>query len=167
RDSAESLFPGRRPLILGLEEFGSKPGLKGKRKEDLIDFSLVDELEREKGNSKRWLASRPEHARLSFFLHVSLNPDIIEARQRVFFQHALTALRLVQNCYLLALQTAISCQKKSCLAFFIKHLTYCSQGIGKAVRLRHRIGITPWGPALFIEAIDLCQRIQKLRIHES
>ena len=34
-------------IVLGLEEFGSKPGLKGKKKEDLIDSSLVEELDKE------------------------------------------------------------------------------------------------------------------------
>ena len=40
-------FPRPEAVVLGLEEFGSKPGLKGKRKEDLIDSSLVEELEKE------------------------------------------------------------------------------------------------------------------------
>jgi ABC-type nitrate/sulfonate/bicarbonate transport system substrate-binding protein len=40
-------FPRPEAIVLGLEEFGSKPGLEGKKKEDLIDSSLVDELEKE------------------------------------------------------------------------------------------------------------------------
>ena len=41
-------FPRPEAIVLGLEEFGNKPGLKGKKKEDLIDFSLVKELEKER-----------------------------------------------------------------------------------------------------------------------
>lgn len=40
-------IPRPEAIVLGLEEFGGKPGLKGKKKEDLIDASLVDELEKE------------------------------------------------------------------------------------------------------------------------
>jgi hypothetical protein len=32
--------------MLGLEEFGAKPGLKDKKKEDLMDASLVEELDK-------------------------------------------------------------------------------------------------------------------------
>jgi ABC-type nitrate/sulfonate/bicarbonate transport system substrate-binding protein len=40
-------FPKPEPIALGLEEFGAKPGLKGKKAEDLIDASLLKELEKE------------------------------------------------------------------------------------------------------------------------
>ncbi|HEY1268790.1 MAG TPA: ABC transporter substrate-binding protein [Candidatus Binatia bacterium] len=40
-------FPKADAVGLGLEEFGAKPGVKGKKAEDLIDASLVRELEQE------------------------------------------------------------------------------------------------------------------------
>jgi NitT/TauT family transport system substrate-binding protein len=40
-------FPKAEAVGLGLEEFGAKPGVKGKKAEDLIDASLVRELEQE------------------------------------------------------------------------------------------------------------------------
>jgi len=40
-------FPKVEPIALGLEEFGAKAGLKGRRPGDLIDTSLLEELERE------------------------------------------------------------------------------------------------------------------------
>ena len=40
-------FPKTEPIALGLEEFGSKPGLKGKKAAELIDTSLMRELEKE------------------------------------------------------------------------------------------------------------------------
>jgi NitT/TauT family transport system substrate-binding protein len=40
-------YPKSEPVALGVEEFGAKPGLKDKKVEDLIDASLVRELERE------------------------------------------------------------------------------------------------------------------------
>jgi ABC-type nitrate/sulfonate/bicarbonate transport system substrate-binding protein len=40
-------FPKPEPIALGLEEFDAKPGLKGKKAEDLIDTSLLKELEKE------------------------------------------------------------------------------------------------------------------------
>jgi len=40
-------FPKTENVALGIEEFSSKPGLKGKRAEDLIDRTLLTELERE------------------------------------------------------------------------------------------------------------------------
>ncbi|HEY1374192.1 MAG TPA: ABC transporter substrate-binding protein [Candidatus Binatia bacterium] len=40
-------FPKAEAVGLGLEEFGTKPGVKGKKAEDLIDASLVRELEQE------------------------------------------------------------------------------------------------------------------------
>jgi len=51
-------FPKVEPVALGLEEFGAKAGLKGRGLGDLIDASLLEELEREGlfgqlyGNSK-------------------------------------------------------------------------------------------------------------------
>jgi ABC-type nitrate/sulfonate/bicarbonate transport system substrate-binding protein len=40
-------FPKAEAVGLGLEEFGAKPGVKGKKAEELIDASLVQELEKE------------------------------------------------------------------------------------------------------------------------
>ena len=40
-------FPRPQAIALGLEEFGAKAGLKGKKIEELIDTSLIQELERE------------------------------------------------------------------------------------------------------------------------
>ena len=40
-------FPKPEPIALGLEEFGAKPGLKGRKAVDLIDTSLLKELEKE------------------------------------------------------------------------------------------------------------------------
>jgi len=40
-------FPKSEPIALGLEEFGAKPGLKGKKAGDLIDTTLLTELEKE------------------------------------------------------------------------------------------------------------------------
>ena len=40
-------FPKTEPIALGLEEFGAKPGLKDKKAEDLIDATLLRELEKE------------------------------------------------------------------------------------------------------------------------
>ena len=40
-------YPKPENVALGIEEFGSKPGLKGKRAEDLTDLTLVQELESE------------------------------------------------------------------------------------------------------------------------
>jgi NitT/TauT family transport system substrate-binding protein len=40
-------FPKAEAVALGLEEFGAKPALKGKRAEDLMDPSLLQELEKE------------------------------------------------------------------------------------------------------------------------
>src|SRR4029077_20165968 len=41
----ERPFPKLENVALGIEEFAGKPGLKGKRAEDLTDLSLVKELE--------------------------------------------------------------------------------------------------------------------------
>ena len=43
----ERPFPRLENVALGIEEFGAKPGLKGKRAEDLTDLSLVKELEQQ------------------------------------------------------------------------------------------------------------------------
>ena len=43
----ERPFPRLENVALGIEEFAAKPGLKGKRAEDLTDLSLVQELERQ------------------------------------------------------------------------------------------------------------------------
>jgi hypothetical protein len=43
----ERPFPKAEVIALGLEEFGAKPGVKGKKAEDLIDTSLLRELEKE------------------------------------------------------------------------------------------------------------------------
>jgi len=40
-------FPKSEVIALGLEEFGAKPGVKGKKAEDLIDTNLLRELEQE------------------------------------------------------------------------------------------------------------------------
>ena len=40
-------FPRPEAIALGLEEFGAKPGVKAKKAEDLIDTSLLRELEKE------------------------------------------------------------------------------------------------------------------------
>jgi len=44
----ERPYPKLENVALGIEEFGAKPGLKGKRAEDLTDLSLVRELEKER-----------------------------------------------------------------------------------------------------------------------
>jgi NitT/TauT family transport system substrate-binding protein len=43
----ERPFPKGEAVALGLEEFGGKPGLRGKKPEDLIDASLIQDLDRE------------------------------------------------------------------------------------------------------------------------
>lgn len=40
-------FPRPEAIALGLEEFGAKAGLKGKKTDELIDKTLIEELERE------------------------------------------------------------------------------------------------------------------------
>jgi NitT/TauT family transport system substrate-binding protein len=40
-------FPKAEAVALGLEEFGAKPALKGKKAEDLMDASILRELEKE------------------------------------------------------------------------------------------------------------------------
>jgi ABC-type nitrate/sulfonate/bicarbonate transport system substrate-binding protein len=43
----ERPYPRLENVALGVEEFGAKPGIKGKRAEDITDQSLVRELENE------------------------------------------------------------------------------------------------------------------------
>ncbi|HZA56826.1 MAG TPA: hypothetical protein VE616_21460, partial [Candidatus Udaeobacter sp.] len=43
----ERPFPKLDNVALGIEEFGAKSGLKGKRAEDITDQSLLRELEKE------------------------------------------------------------------------------------------------------------------------
>jgi len=43
----ERPFPRLENVALGIEEFRGKPGLKGKRAEDITDQSLVRDLEKE------------------------------------------------------------------------------------------------------------------------
>ncbi len=43
----ERPFPRSEAIALGLEEFGAKAGLKGRKAEDLIDATLLTELEKE------------------------------------------------------------------------------------------------------------------------
>jgi len=40
-------YPRPEPIALGLEEFGAKPGLRGRKTADLIDATILEELERE------------------------------------------------------------------------------------------------------------------------
>jgi ABC-type nitrate/sulfonate/bicarbonate transport system substrate-binding protein len=56
----ERPFPRLENVALGIEEFGAKPGLKGKRAEDITDQSLVRELEKE-GFFNRFYRKSPEH----------------------------------------------------------------------------------------------------------
>jgi hypothetical protein len=56
----ERPFPKLDNIALGIEEFGAKPGLKGKRAEHITDQSLVRELEKE-GFFNRFSRKSPEH----------------------------------------------------------------------------------------------------------
>jgi ABC-type nitrate/sulfonate/bicarbonate transport system substrate-binding protein len=56
----ERPFPRLENVALGIEEFGAKPGLKGKRAEDITDQNLVRELEKE-GFFNRFSRKSPEH----------------------------------------------------------------------------------------------------------
>jgi ABC-type nitrate/sulfonate/bicarbonate transport system substrate-binding protein len=56
----ERPFPKVENVALGIEEFSAKPGLKGKRAEDITDQSLVRELEKE-GFFDRFSRKSPEH----------------------------------------------------------------------------------------------------------
>jgi ABC-type nitrate/sulfonate/bicarbonate transport system substrate-binding protein len=56
----ERPFPKLENVALGIEEFSTKPGLKGKRAEDITDPSLVRELEKE-GFFKHFYRKLPEH----------------------------------------------------------------------------------------------------------
>jgi hypothetical protein len=53
-------YPKIENIALGIEEFGAKPGLKGKRAETLTDGTLVNELEQE-GFFSRLYRQPPEH----------------------------------------------------------------------------------------------------------
>jgi NitT/TauT family transport system substrate-binding protein len=54
----ERPLPKAQVVALGLQEFGAKPGLKGKKVEDLIDASLVRELEQEGFFDRLYRASK-------------------------------------------------------------------------------------------------------------
>jgi hypothetical protein len=58
----ERPFPRLENIALGIEEFGAKAGLKGKRAEDLADFSLIKELEQQ-GFFKAGGPPRREHGK--------------------------------------------------------------------------------------------------------
>jgi hypothetical protein len=58
----ERPFPRLENVALGIEEFGAKPGLKGKRAEDLTDPSIVKELEQQ-GVFARPSRSPQEHGK--------------------------------------------------------------------------------------------------------
>jgi ABC-type nitrate/sulfonate/bicarbonate transport system substrate-binding protein len=58
----ERPFPRLENVALGIEEFKLKPGLKGKRAEDLTDPTLVTELE-QPGPSKPSVRQIPEHGK--------------------------------------------------------------------------------------------------------
>lgn len=56
----EKPLPRLENVALGIEEFGAKPGLKGKRAEDITDQQLIKELEGD-GFFGRLYRQRPEH----------------------------------------------------------------------------------------------------------
>ena len=58
----ERPFPKLDNVALGIEEFGAKPGLKGKRAQDITDLSLVKELEGE-GFFSGLYRQPPEHGK--------------------------------------------------------------------------------------------------------
>jgi ABC-type nitrate/sulfonate/bicarbonate transport system substrate-binding protein len=58
----ERPFPKLENVALGIEEFAAKPGLKGKRAEDITDQSLVKDLENE-GFFSRLYRQPPEHGK--------------------------------------------------------------------------------------------------------
>jgi ABC-type nitrate/sulfonate/bicarbonate transport system substrate-binding protein len=58
----ERPYPKLDNVALGIEEFRAKPGLKGKRAEDLTDQNLVKELENE-GFFTRFYRTPPEHGK--------------------------------------------------------------------------------------------------------
>ena len=58
----ERPFPRLENVALGIEEFGAKPGLKGKRAEDITDPGLVKELENEAFFNRLYRQS-PEHGK--------------------------------------------------------------------------------------------------------
>jgi NitT/TauT family transport system substrate-binding protein len=56
----EKPFPRLENVALGIEEFAAKPGVKGKKAENMTDQSLVKELETQ-GFFSRLYRERPEH----------------------------------------------------------------------------------------------------------
>ena len=58
----ERPYPKLENVALGIEEFAGKPGLKGKRAEDLVDSSLIEELERQNFFSTLY-RQPPEHGK--------------------------------------------------------------------------------------------------------
>ncbi len=58
----ERPYPKLENVALGIEEFGAKPGVKGKRAEDLTDASLVKELENQSFFTNLY-RERPEHGK--------------------------------------------------------------------------------------------------------
>ena len=55
-------FPRLENVALGIEEFAAKPGVKGKRAEDLTDVSLIKELENQSFFTHPY-RERPEHGK--------------------------------------------------------------------------------------------------------
>ena len=55
-------FPRLENVALGIEEFAAKPGVKGKRAEDLTDASLIKELENQSFFTNLY-RERPEHGK--------------------------------------------------------------------------------------------------------
>jgi ABC-type nitrate/sulfonate/bicarbonate transport system substrate-binding protein len=58
----ERPYPKLENVSLGIEEFAGKPGLKGKRAEDLVDSSIIRELENQKFFSTLY-RQPPEHGK--------------------------------------------------------------------------------------------------------
>lgn len=58
----ERPFPRPENVALGIEEFAGKPGIKGKRAEDLTDASLIKELENQNFFTNLY-RERPEHGK--------------------------------------------------------------------------------------------------------
>jgi len=55
-------FPRLENVALGIEEFAAKPGVKGKRAEDLTDTGLIEELENQSFFTNLY-RERPEHGK--------------------------------------------------------------------------------------------------------
>ena len=58
----ERPYPKLENVALGIDEFAGKPGLKGKRAEDLVDSSIIRELENQKFFSTLY-REPPEHGK--------------------------------------------------------------------------------------------------------